>query len=161
MRLAEGRGVGGGKWRRVWRGGWREEGGGVGEGGRGARCVWVCAQSRAGGAAAAHVMRMQIQATDMPKFDVNQYLHLSRIDSGIDSLKAEMSGHEKADAIIRGGGGTRTGKEEEVESEEEEEEEEDDGEDVEGEVAQHRELGDREVGRVCVSLWGRWKGGGI
>ena len=96
MRLAEGRGVGGGKWRRVWRGGWREEGGGVGEGGRGARCVWVCAQSRAGGAAAAHVMRMQIQATDMPKFDVNQYLHLSRIDSGIDSLKAEVSGHKKA-----------------------------------------------------------------
>ena len=45
--------------------------------------------------------------------------------------------------------------------EEEEEEEEDDGEDVEGEVAQHRELGDREVGCVCVSLWGRWKGGGI
>jgi hypothetical protein len=41
-------------------------------------------------------MRMQIQATDMPKFHVNQYLHLSRIDSGIDSLKAEMSGHEKA-----------------------------------------------------------------
>ena len=64
--------------------------------------MWVCAQSRAGGAAAAHVMRMQIQATDMPKFHVNQYLHLSRIDSGIDSLKAEMSGHEKeelADAI--------------------------------------------------------------
>ena len=124
-----------------------------------------CVQSWAGGAAAAHVMRMQIQATDMPKFHVNQYLHLSRIDSGIDSLKAEMSGHEKeelADAIIRGGGGTRTGKEEEVESEEEEEEEEeDDGEDVEGEVAQHRELGDREVGCVCVSLWGRWKGGGI
>ena len=129
--------------------------------GEGVRGVWVCAQSRAGGAAAAHVMRMQIQATDMPKFHVNQYLHLSRIDSGIDSLKAEMSGHEKAelaDAIIRGGGGTRTGKEEEVESEEEEE---DDGEDVEGEVAQHRELGDREVGCVCVSLWGRWKGGGI
>ena len=129
--------------------------------------VWVCGcvQSWAGGAAAAHVMRMQIQATDVPKFHVNQYLHLSRIDSGIDSLKAEMSGHEKAelaDAIIRGGGGTRTGKEEEVESEEEEEEEEeDDGEDVEGEVAQHRELGDREVGYVCVSLWGRWKGGGI
>ena len=86
----------GGKWRRVWRGGWREEGGGGGEGGRGARCVWVCAQSRAGGAAAAHVMRMQIQATDMPKFHVNQYLHLSRIDSGIDSLKAEVSGHKKA-----------------------------------------------------------------
>ena len=110
--------------------------------------MWVCGcvQSRAGGAAAAHVMRMQIQATDMPKFHVNQYLHLSRIDSGIDSLKAK----------------TRTGKEEEVESEEEEEEEEeDDGEDVEGEVAQHRELGDREVGCVCVSLWGRWKGGGI
>ena len=42
------------------------------------------------------VMRMQIQATDMPKFHVNQYLHLSRIDSGIESLKAEMSGHEKA-----------------------------------------------------------------
>ena len=102
MRLAVGRRVGGGKWRQVWRGGWREEGGGVGEGGRGARCVWVGAQRRAGGAAAAHVMRMQIQATDMPKFHVNQYLHLSRIDSGIDSLKAEMSGHEKeelADAI--------------------------------------------------------------
>ena len=96
MRLAVGRRVGGGKWRQVWRGGWREEGGGVGEGGRGARCVWVCAQSRAGGAAAAHVMRMQIQATDMPKFHVNQYLHLSRIDSGIDSLKAEVSGHKKA-----------------------------------------------------------------
>ena len=64
-------------------GGWREVengcgegvgeggvgGGGGGEGGRGARCVW-CVQSRAGGAAAgaaaAHVMRMQIQATDMP-----------------------------------------------------------------------------------------------
>ena len=61
---------------------------------RGGVCGWV--QSRAGGAAAAHVMRMQIQATDMPKFHVNQYLHLSRIDSGIDSLKAEMSGHEKA-----------------------------------------------------------------
>ena len=41
-------------------------------------------------------MRMQIQATDMPKFHVNQYLHLSRIDSGIDSLKAVVSGHEKA-----------------------------------------------------------------
>ena len=68
----------------------------MGEGGRGARCVWVCAQTRAGGAAAAHVMRMQIQATDMPKFHVNQYLHLSRIDSGIDSLKAEVSGHKKA-----------------------------------------------------------------
>ena len=39
---------------------------------------------------------MQIQATDMPKFHVNQYLHLSRIDSGIDSLKAEVSGHKKA-----------------------------------------------------------------
>ena len=112
--------------------------------------VWVCGcvQSRAGGAAAAHVMRMQIQATDVPKFHVNQYLHLSRIDSGIDSLKAK----------------TRTGKEEEVESEEEEkEEEEDDGEDVEGEVAQHRNLvigmwavfaflcGD--VGRVEASRW--------
>ena len=59
--------------------------------------VCGCVQSRAGGAAAAHVMRMQIQATDMPKFHVNQYLHLSRIDSGIDSLKAEMSGHEKAE----------------------------------------------------------------
>ena len=58
--------------------------------------VCGCVQSRAGGAAAAHVMRMQIQATDMPKFHVNQYLHLSRIDSGIDSLKAEVSGHEKA-----------------------------------------------------------------
>ena len=60
--------------------------------------VWVCGcvQSRAGGAAAAHVMRMQIQATDMPKFHVNQYLHLSRIDSGIDSLKAMVSGHAKA-----------------------------------------------------------------
>ena len=46
VRLAVGRRVGGGKWRRVWRGGWREEGGG-GEGGRGARwcvggCVGVC-----------------------------------------------------------------------------------------------------------------------
>ena len=65
--------------------------------------VWVCGcvQSRAGGAAAAHVMRMQIQATDMPKFHVNQYLHLSRIDSGIDSLKAEMSGHEKEEGYTR------------------------------------------------------------
>ena len=74
-------------------------GGGGGGGGKGCEvvCVWVCGcvQSRAGGAAAAHVMRMQIQATDMPKFHVNQYLHLSRIDSGIDSLKAEMSGHER------------------------------------------------------------------
>jgi len=41
-------------------------------------------------------MRMQIQATEMPQFHVNQYLHLSRIDSRIGSLKAEMSGHEKA-----------------------------------------------------------------
>ena len=131
--------------------------------------VWVCGcvQSRAGGAAAAHVMRMQIQATDMPKFHVNQYLHLSRIDSGIDSLKAEMSGHEKAFWSLpmhlygrRRDSGT-TPYDLLVESEEEEEEEEDDGEDVEGEVAQHRELGDREVGCVCVSLWGRWKGGGI
>ena len=91
-----------------WGGGWVEgsgEGCGEGVGGRrvvvwvrgeGVRGVWVCAQSRAGGAAAAHVMRMQIQATDMPKFHVNQYLHLSRIDSGIDSLKAEVSGHKKA-----------------------------------------------------------------
>merc|ERR1719424_662119 len=43
-----------------------------------------------------HVMRMQIQATDMTKFHMNQYLHLSRIDSGIDSLKAMVSGHAKA-----------------------------------------------------------------
>ena len=89
-----------------WGGGWVEGSGeGCGEGVGGRRVVvWVrgegvrgvCAQSRAGGAAAAHVMRMQIQATDMPKFHVNQYLHLSRIDSGIDSLKAEVSGHKKA-----------------------------------------------------------------
>ena len=89
---------------------------------------------------------MQIQATDTPKFHVNQYLHLSRIDSGIDSLKAEMSGHEKALWSLPM---------HLYDEEEEEEEEEDDGEDVEGEVAQHRELGDRDVGCVCVSLWGR------
>ena len=85
-------------------GGRRE--GGRAEGGRRSGCV----QSRAGGAAAAHVMRMQIQATDMPKFHVNQYLHLSRIDSGIDSLKAEVSGYKKAFWSLpsRRGGGTRT-----------------------------------------------------
>ena len=99
----------------------------------------------------------------MPKFHVNQYLHLSRIDSGIDSLKAEMSGHEKAFWSLP----MHFYDEEEglvpdnllVESEQKEvEEEEDDGEDVEGEVAQHRELGDREVGCVLRFFVGTgWK----
>mmetsp|Transcript_43041 Transcript_43041/g.139662 ORF Transcript_43041/g.139662 Transcript_43041/m.139662 type:complete len:224 (+) Transcript_43041:665-1336(+) len=47
-----------------------------------------------------HVMSTQIQATDMPKFHMNQYLHLSRSPSGIDSLKTKVSGHAKTFWIL-------------------------------------------------------------